>query len=158
MWAVAIPRRINMPRNIFAHPSIPSCAPLSLVKIGCGVTWMNFSWSRSLVEVRSPARREWQDTCDTLHMWTQVVGKIRMALTPHVNHWWEVALYVSASGLTTSPIPYQNGIFEIEFGFLHHRLDIRTSLGTTRSLPLKPQSVADFYRDVMAALDQLGIA
>jgi len=102
--------------------------------------------------------REWQDTCDTLHMWTQVVGKIRMALTPHVNHWWEVALYVSSSGLTTSPIPYQNGIFEMEFDFLHHRLDIRTSLGTTRSLPLKPQSVADFYRDVMAALDQLGIA
>ena len=102
--------------------------------------------------------REWQDTCDTLHMWTQVVGKIRMALTPHVNHWWEVALYVSSSGLTTSPIPYQNGIFEIEFDFLHHRLDIRTSLGTTRSLPLKHQSVADFYRDVMAALDQLGIA
>jgi hypothetical protein len=71
----------------------------------------------------------WQDTYATLHMWTQIVGKVRLALSPLINHWWEVPLYVSASGLTTSAIPYERGIFEVEFDFLRHELVIQTSEG-----------------------------
>jgi hypothetical protein len=99
----------------------------------------------------------WQDTYSTLHMWTQIVGKVRLALSPHVNHWWEVALYVNARGLTTSAIPYNDGIFEIQFDFIHHKLNIQTSWGTSASLPLKPQSVADFYSAFMTKLQSLGI-
>ena len=69
----------------------------------------------------------WQDTRDTLHMWTQIVGKVRLALSPLINHWWEVPLYISARGLTTSAIPYQRGIFEVEFDFIDHNLVIQTS-------------------------------
>jgi hypothetical protein len=100
---------------------------------------------------------EWKDTCATLHMWTQVVGKVRMALTPTVNHWWHVPLYVSPRGLTTSAIPYTAGDFDIEFDFLDHQLIMRTSPGEVRRLPLAAQSVAVFYRDVMSALRSLGI-
>src|SRR5438034_5215144 len=87
----------------------------------------------------------WKDTYDTLHMWTQIVGKIRLKLSPPVNHWWHCALYVSACGLTTSAMPYQNRLIEIEFDFLHHKLEIRTSNGLIRSFALEPRSVADFY-------------
>ena len=69
----------------------------------------------------------WQDTYATLHMWSQIVGKVRLALSPRINHWWEVPLYVSANGLTTSAIPYSGGIFEVEFDFIHHRLTIKTN-------------------------------
>jgi len=100
---------------------------------------------------------DWQDTCATLHMWTQVVGKIRLAQTPLVNHWWNVPLYVSSRGLTTSAIPYQDRIFEIEFDFIDHLLLIKCSDGAATSLPLRPQSVADFYVEVMDALRGLGI-
>jgi Family of unknown function (DUF5996) len=100
---------------------------------------------------------EWQDTCATLHMWTQVVGKIRLAQTPLVNHWWNVPLYVSARGLTTSAMSYQDRIFEIEFDFLDHQLLIKCSDGAATSLPLRPQTVADFYAEVMAALRGLDI-
>ena len=99
----------------------------------------------------------WQDTCATLHMWTQIVGKVRLALTPVINHWWEVPLYVSPRGLTTSSIPYARGIFEMEFDFLSDRLLIQTSEGASKSLPLVPRSVADFYKEFMAALASLGI-
>jgi hypothetical protein len=99
----------------------------------------------------------WQDTCATLHMMTQIAGKIRMALTPLVNHWWNVPLYVSCCGLTTSPIPYGTGTFEITFDFLHHQLLIETNGGESRSLVLKPRPIADFYRELMAALAELGI-
>jgi hypothetical protein len=99
----------------------------------------------------------WKDTCDTLHMWTQIVGKVRLALTPRINHWWEVPLYVSARGLTTSPIPYARGIFEVEFDFLHHNLVIHTSEDGNRTIRLAPRSVADFYKEFMAALQSLGI-
>jgi hypothetical protein len=99
----------------------------------------------------------WQDTYATLHMWTQIVGKIRLALSPRVNHWWEVPLYVNARGLTTSAIPYNDGIFEIQFDFIDHTLNIHTSWGTSASLPLKPQSVADFYSAFMSKLQSLGI-
>jgi hypothetical protein len=94
----------------------------------------------------------------TLQLWTQVVGKIRMALTPPMNHWWHATLYVNARGLTTSAIPYAGGSFEIQFDFLAHVLEIQTSGGATRTLPLKAIPVAEFYRGVMGELHDLGIA
>ncbi|MGA8142514.1 MAG: DUF5996 family protein [Candidatus Acidiferrales bacterium] len=100
---------------------------------------------------------EWKDTCQTLHMWTQIVGKVRLALSAPMNHWWEVPLYVSARGLTTSPIPYGAGIFEVEFDFIEHVLRIETSAGETEVLDLAPRTVADFYREFMASLKSLGI-
>ncbi|MEX2260734.1 MAG: DUF5996 family protein [Bryobacteraceae bacterium] len=99
----------------------------------------------------------WQDTYATLHMWTQIVGKIRKTLTPLVNHWWNVPLYVNSRGLTTSPIPYGPGTFEIQFDFLDHNLGIHTSDGATRTIQLKPRSVANFYREVMEAVHSLGV-
>src|SRR3989454_12020181 len=99
----------------------------------------------------------WRDTYATLHMWTQVIGKIRLALAPMVCHWWQVTLYVTPRGLTTSPIPYGTRIFQIDFDFLDHKLLIQTADGGTRSLPLAPRSVAEFYRETMAALRSLGI-
>ena len=101
---------------------------------------------------------EWQDTYDTLHMWAQVVGKIKLRLMPPINHWWQVALYVSPRGLTTSKIPYQNGSFEIELDFLDHQLLMSTSDGETRRLPLERKSVADFYSEYVATLRELDIA
>src|SRR4029078_4749206 len=83
---------------------------------------------------------EWQDTLATLHMWTQIVGNIRLELTPLVNHWWNVPLYVSARGLTTSPIPYQDRIFEIEFDFIDHTLRMQCSDGSLATLDLRPQT------------------
>jgi len=90
-------------------------------------------------------------------MWTQVVGKIRLAQTPLVNHWWNVPLYVSARGLTTSAMPYEDRIFEIEFDFIDHLLLIKCSDGASKTLRLRPQSVADFYAEVMSALRELGL-
>lgn len=100
---------------------------------------------------------EWQDTYATLHRWTQIVGKVRLARAPMLNHWWQVPLYVTARGLSTSPIPYDNASFEISFDFLDHQLRIQTSDGAVRALALKPRSVADFYREFMAALHALGL-
>src|SRR5712691_9370428 len=99
----------------------------------------------------------WPDTCATLHMWTQMVGKVRLALTPPVNHWWGVALYLTARGLTTSPIPYGDGAFEIAFDFIDHRLVIDMTDGRQRTIALVPRSVADFYGEFMRALDDLQI-
>jgi hypothetical protein len=99
----------------------------------------------------------WQNTRDTLHMWTQIIGKVRLALTPRVNHWWNVALFVTARGLTTSTIPYGDRVFEIEFDFLEHQLVIRTCDPATKIIPLGPRSVADFYKEFMSALRSLGI-
>jgi hypothetical protein len=100
----------------------------------------------------------WSETRSTLQLWTQIVGKIRLAQTPWLNHSWHVPLYVTARGLTTSPIPYQSRTFEIQFDFIAHMLDIGVSDGSGRRLALKPQAVADFYGAVMAALAELGIA
>jgi Family of unknown function (DUF5996) len=100
---------------------------------------------------------DWKDTLDTLHMWTQVVGKVRLALSPHINQWWEVPLYVTARGLTTSPIPYTYGIFEIEFDFVEHVLRIETSRGESEVLELFPRTVADFYGELMETLHSLSI-
>ncbi|HKB17671.1 MAG TPA: DUF5996 family protein [Candidatus Dormibacteraeota bacterium] len=99
----------------------------------------------------------WEDTRDTLHLWTQVVGKVRLALEPMVNHWWQVPLYVSARGLTTSLMHAPGVDLEIEFDFIDHRLDIRTSSGQGRQVALEPKSVADFYAETMSALDRLGV-
>jgi Family of unknown function (DUF5996) len=100
---------------------------------------------------------DWKETCSTLHMWTQIVGKVRLALSPLINHWWEVPLYISARGLTTSPIPFSRGIFEIEFDFQKHIVTIQTSSGGAQSLQLRPRSVSDFYKEFTAALQSLGI-
>ena len=99
----------------------------------------------------------WKDTRDTLHLWTQVVGKVRLTLTPWLNHSWHVALYVTARGLTTSPIPWRGGDFQIDFDFIDHVLWVRHSEGQFRQVMLKPMSVAEFYEDVMIALRELGI-
>jgi hypothetical protein len=100
--------------------------------------------------------QKWADTYHTLHMWTQIVGKTRLALSPHVNHWWEVPLYVSARGLNTSPIPYGDSIFEMEFDFLDHQLAIKTNDGKVSNIKLYPRSVADFYGEFMRTMRSLG--
>jgi hypothetical protein len=100
----------------------------------------------------------WRDTAATLHLWMQIVGKVRLSLTPWVNHSWQVPLYVSARGLTTSPMPIGAEILELEFDFISHRLAARTSRGEERSLALEPQAVADFYARLAELLAELGVA
>ena len=99
----------------------------------------------------------WQETYTTLHMWSQIIGKIRLVQTPWINHSWHVPLYLTARGLTTVTVPYGNLIFQIDFDFIDHQLHIATSNGQTKSLQLQSQSVADFYQSVMAALIALDI-
>ena len=100
----------------------------------------------------------WRDTAATLQLWTQVVGKVRLYLTPWINHGWQIPLYVTARGLGTSPIPIGNEILEMEFDFVEHRLVARTSRGDERTLALEPQAVADFYRRVLDLLNGMGVA
>jgi hypothetical protein len=100
---------------------------------------------------------EWKDTAATLHMWTQIVGKTRLTLSPWQNHWWHVALYVSPRGLTTGTMPYDSGAFDIEFDFVDHRLLFRSSAGASRSLALRPKSVAAFYHEFLETLESMGI-
>lgn len=104
-----------------------------------------------------PALGEWQDTCTTVHMWTQIVGKVRLECAPWINHSWGLALYVTAHGLTTSPIPYEGRAFTIDFDFVDHKLIITTSNGRELSFALEPMSVAVFYDKVFEALGVLGI-
>ncbi len=104
-----------------------------------------------------PPLQDWQDTCVTLNMWAQVVGKIRLMLSPDINHCWGSTLYVTTRGLTTSPIPYRTFTFAIDFDFIAHALRITTSQDTDRSFALEPMPVADFYRKTMEALAELGI-
>jgi hypothetical protein len=99
----------------------------------------------------------WQDTCTTLHMMTQIVGKIRLALSPMLNHWWQVPLYVTPRGLSTSPLPYDGRIFGLEFDFLDHVLVIESSEGERRRMHLGPRPVAEFYRTLMSVLKGLGV-
>jgi hypothetical protein len=99
----------------------------------------------------------WRETKDTLHLWMQIVGKVRLALAPMVNHWWQVPLYVDARGLTTSAMPYRNATVEARFDFLDHVLHVETSNGGARQVALTPRSVADFYRETMTALRALGV-
>ncbi|MBV9356590.1 MAG: hypothetical protein JO023_13820 [Chloroflexi bacterium] len=100
----------------------------------------------------------WQDTLDTLHMWTQIVGKVKLELSPFLNEFWQVAFHLTARGLSTGLIPYRERAFEVDFDFVHHNLHIRSDDDRAKSLPLMRQSVADFYREFMAALGALGIA
>ncbi len=99
----------------------------------------------------------WKDTCATLHMWTQIVGKVRLRLTPLVNHWWNVPLYVTARGLTTSRIPYGEKAFELWFDFIRHELVLDTTDGMRKTLALAPRSVAEFYGEFMGMLRSAGI-
>src|SRR6476661_10805681 len=98
---------------------------------------------------------EWRDTLDTLHMWTQIVGKVKLGLTPFLNEWWNVGFFVSARGLRTGTIPAEPRVFEIEFDFIDHQLTVRTSAGEVASVPLVARSVASFYAEFMATLDAL---
>jgi hypothetical protein len=100
---------------------------------------------------------EWKDTYETLHMWTQIVGKIRLTLSPLVNHWWNTTLYVTPRGLTTSTMTYKGRYFQIDFDFIDHLLLIQTAEGSTKTIALRPRSVADFYQETMAALESLGM-
>jgi len=99
----------------------------------------------------------WQDTCATLQLWTQIIGKVRLALAPPVNHWWHVPLYLTARGLTTSPMPYGGGSLQIDFDFIAHRLRIDLSDGRQDGFALAPRSVAEFYDDFIGRLRGLGI-
>src|ERR1700722_9442064 len=141
-------------------PSLPS-----IVKQKCD---LSLSIKLSLQSRRSPMKAtptldlpscwpslpfdSWRDTCATLHMWTQIVGKIRLAQTPLINHWWNVPLYVTSRGLTTSSIPYGERSFELSFDFIGHQLVLETNDGGVDVLKLEPQSVADFYQKCMAML------
>jgi hypothetical protein len=99
----------------------------------------------------------WKDTQATLHMWTQVVGKVRLKLCPLVNHWWNVPFYITARGMTTSAMPYDLGVVDVHFDFIDHKLTLETCDGSSAVLPLQPETVADFYRRFMAALAELGV-
>ncbi len=101
---------------------------------------------------------EWQDTYRTLHMWTQIVGKIRMVLSPPLNHWWHVTLYVNSCGLSTGPVPYPRGLFEIQLDFQKHAIEIRSSDGRSASRPLQAETIADFYAGIFELLASLGVA
>ena len=100
---------------------------------------------------------EWRDTYATLHMWTQIVGKTRLALAPHQNHWWQVTLYVTARGLSTGPMPYGSRALDVEFDFIEHELILRTSDGAVQKIALRPRSVAKFYRAYLAALENVDL-
>ena len=108
--------------------------------------WPELMWSK------------WQGTADTLHMWTQIVGKTRLALSPLQAHWWNVPFYVSARGLSTSAMPWGSEMLEIEFDFVSHNLLFRLSSGASLSLPLRAQTVADFYAEYQRALAVLGVS
>jgi hypothetical protein len=101
---------------------------------------------------------EWKDTFATLHMWTQIVGKIRLKLTPLENHWWNVTLYVTSRGLSTSIMSYKGRHFQMDFDFIAHHLLIESSDGSRKTVILRPMSVAEFYRETIAALESLGIS
>lgn len=132
-----------------------------------GVGYLTYDGLRSLDRTGTMIRSDvlwpelafpkWRNTAATLQLWTQIVGKIRLSLTPWVNHGWQVTLYVTARGLSTSPIPAGNELFEIEFDCIEHRLVVRVSSGEQRVLALEPQSVASFYHRLMSLLDGLGI-
>jgi hypothetical protein len=108
--------------------------------------WPELAWS------------DWADTADTLHMWTQIVGKTRLALTPLQNHWWNVPLYVTARGLGTSAMDYEDDVLDIEFDFVAHELHLRMSSGANQTMKLKPRSVADFFQEYLGCLKELGVA
>ena len=108
-------------------------------------------------ELPSLPYESWKDTLATLHMWMQIVGKVRLKLSPLVNHWWNVPFYLTARGMTTSAMPYQQRTIEVQFDFIEHKLTIATDEGRVINMPLAAQSVADFYKKFMGALTELGV-
>src|SRR5579863_2525501 len=114
-------------------------------------------WSLSPSEWPPLPFPEWESTCDTLHMWMQIVGKTRLAFTPLENHWWNVPLYVTPRGLSTSSIPYRDALFDVEFDFVDHLLHVRATSGESNSVALRPQSVAAFYGEYLDLLRSFGI-
>jgi hypothetical protein len=100
---------------------------------------------------------EWRDTCETLHMWTQIVGKVKLHLAPFLNEWWEVTFHLTSRGMTTGLIPYRDRAFDVTFDFIDHNLSIRTDDGIVKTMPLVPRSVADFYGDFLSTLRAIGI-
>ena len=118
----------------------------------------NFKMKKSLSTwPELPTPDEWSEALENLHLWSQIVGKLKLKHSPWINHSWHTTFYVSATGLTTSLIPQQNGGFEISFNFIDHRLDIQTVGGENRQLPLEPMTVADFYERLTGKLNELGI-
>src|SRR6202162_442869 len=131
---------------------------------GLHVRSLRFDWSSKMPPTTNdttlwPALpyEAWKDTYATLHMWTQIVGKVALKQAPPLNHSWAIALQVTPRGLATRTLPYDARSFTIEFDFIEHQLVIRVSEGETRVLALRPQTVADFYREVMATLDGMGL-
>ncbi len=112
----------------------------------CGMQWPELPWN------------EWADTANTLHMWTQIVGKTRLALTPLQNHWWNVPLYVTARGLGTSAMVCGDDVLDVEFDFVAHVLHLRLGSGADKTMKLKPQTVADFYKEYLECLAALGVS
>lgn len=100
---------------------------------------------------------EWKETLETLHMWTQIVGKVKLELAPFLNEWWQVGFTATARGLTTSTIPFGHRVLQVDFDFIDHRVDIDVSDGSSRTIQLQPRSVADFFHELMGALKELGI-
>ena len=117
----------------------------------------NVTESSALTDWPELPLAEWEPTYRTLHMWSQIVGKVRLALAPLQNHWWNAALYLSTRGLTTSPIPYRGQTFSLQFNFMEHRLELTTSAGARDAMALAPKSVAAFYKEVFAMLRGAGI-
>jgi Family of unknown function (DUF5996) len=120
---------------------------------------MSFSSSQKETSAQWPtlAYEAWKETCETLHLWLQVVGKVKLALNPQENHWWHVTFGLSVRGLTTGPIPYRGRTFEVQFDFIENNLHILTSEGANKTIALVPRSVAGFYREFMQCLRALGI-
>jgi hypothetical protein len=141
--------------------------PVHVLWIGCGFPLTHGKRSEEDPVKRASGSRDetwpslpleaWSDTCATLHMWTQIVGKVRLTQSPWVNHSWHVTLYVTSRGLTTSPIPYDTRTFEIALDFIDHRLTLQSSDGGVGAVPLRPQSVAAFYRLLMEEMRRLGL-
>ena len=129
------------PGHGVARDGLSATAP----SVGSAGRWPELPW------------QDWEPTISTLHMWAQIVGKIRLALTPPINHWWHVPLYVSARGLTTTAIPYDDSVLQLEFDFVDHRLVVTDGQPGTFAMELAPRSVADFYRELMAGLRGRGI-
>jgi hypothetical protein len=122
-----------------------------------GIMSVGMEQPASGVDLPALPLADWQASYDTLHMWTQIVGKVALEQCPNLNHSWGIAFHVTASGLTTTPMPYRNSTFEVRFDFVDHKLIIETSEGDIREIRLEPQTVAEFYRKFMVALSDLGI-
>ena len=115
------------------------------------------SWPTTRAQWPELPWRDWEPTISTLHMWLQIVGKVRLALAPPLNHWWHVPLYVTARGLTTSPIPFGDRAFQIDLDFVEHRLEVSDGDPGAFTMALEPRSVARFYREFLAGLRSRGV-